>query len=55
MSEKPIVKIKDPKIFRGALHGEVTSHPKLPDGTYVKTSPILKIETKNTIYVLENK
>lgn len=51
---KPVVKIGDAKIIDGRLHGIVSNHPRMPGYWEVTTSKILKIETQNTIYVLEN-
>jgi len=51
---KPVVKIKDAVLVQGVMTGLVYGHPKFKDGTRVRTSLIEKIETLNTVYVLED-
>jgi hypothetical protein len=61
---KPEVTIKDCSIVNGRLVGTITSaHPVL-GGPYepadchlnvIRTGPILKIETANTTYIVEQK
>jgi hypothetical protein len=47
-----------PELRGLCLVGDVTGHPRRPDGTRVKTSVIRKvsgrvIETRNSVYILE--
>jgi hypothetical protein len=54
---KASVKIENWIDHGSHLTGNVTGHPRIPDSTEVRTSPIIKrsdgcIETLNTIYIL---
>lgn len=62
-SEKPdIVAIANWIVIRGHIYGNVTWHPTMPDGSFVRTSVIATeqseykegdvIPTRNTIYKL---
>ena len=56
---KPVVQIKDARLFNNRLVGAAIDHPNIPSGAEVFTSKIVKIEgntveTKNTIYNVLN-
>ena len=56
--KKPIVKIQNATMVdvlgKKRLCGYVYGHPRIKDGDFVATSHIEKVETKNTVYLLED-
>lgn len=60
MENKPVVKIKNARVFQNRLIGVAIDHPREDlNGTEVRTSDIInyegnKIETRNTIYMVES-
>jgi hypothetical protein len=45
---------EDARIESLRLVGRVQGHPRIQDDHRVLTSPVIKIETENTIYVLDD-
>ena len=58
MSTKKQVRMKNARLrFELGVYkltGQVLDHPRFPKNQQITTSTILKIETKNTIYILGN-